>query len=425
MARLKGKCVVAQSGGPTAVINASVCGVIQTALKYSDTFTGVLAAHNGILGVLNEDMFDCGKESPAVIEGLKRTPAAALGSCRYKLKDLSKDRADYERIVEVFKAHEIRYFFYCGGNDSMDTADKVSKLAGEMGFEMVAIGVPKTIDNDLAETDHCPGFGSVAKYVATAVMEAGRDTEALYTSDTCNVIEVMGRNAGWIAAATGLARRSPEDAPHLIYMPEIPFSADQFIQDVKACLAEFKRCVVAVGEGIRDAQGQYVAEMGGTFSKDAFGHRQLGGAAEALQRMIEGEVGVKCRTNKLGLCQRTAMHFASLTDRDEAYRCGVAAVEAALAGESSKMVTLIREGSGPDDYRCTTGLAELAVVANGEKMVPRTYINESGTHITDAMRDYATPLLRGEVPIEIGADGLPVYVRLDRHRVPELAGARG
>jgi 6-phosphofructokinase 1 len=425
MAALKGKCVVAQSGGPTAVINASACGVIQTALQHTDTFTAVYAAHNGILGVLNEDLFDAGREDPKAIEGLKRTPAAALGSCRYKLKDLDKDRTDYERIVEVFRVHDIRYFFYIGGNDSMDTADKVSQLAGSMGYEMIAVGVPKTIDNDLAETDHCPGFGSVAKYVATAVMEAGRDTEALYTWDACNLVEVMGRNAGWIAAAAGLARRTEEDAPHLVYMPEIPFTPERFVADVRECLKQFRRCVVAVGEGIRDEQGRYISEMGGSFSKDAFGHKQLGGVADTLQRLVESEVGVKCRTNRLGLCQRTAMHFASLTDRDEAYQVGRAAVEAALAGETRKMVTLIRHGNGLEDYTCTTGLADLSTVANGEKMVPRAYISDAGNHITAAMRDYAAPLMRGEVPVEIGPDGLPVYVRLRRESVGRLAGARG
>ncbi|NLX21360.1 MAG: 6-phosphofructokinase [Phycisphaerae bacterium] len=424
MAIMKGRCVVAQSGGPTAVINASACGVIQTALARGEVFTGVYGAYNGILGVLEEDLFDLGQETPQAIEGLKRTPAAALGSCRYKLKDLSKDRVDYERILEVFKAHDIRYFFYIGGNDSMDTADKVSRLARELKYDLVAIGVPKTIDNDLAETDHCPGYGSVAKYVATAVMEAGRDTESLYTADTCNVIEVMGRNAGWIAAATGIARRTEEDAPHLIYLPEIPFSADRFVADVRECLKQLGRCVVAVGEGIRDAEGRFVSEMGGSFSQDSFGHKQLGGVAEALQRIVEKEVGVKCRTNKLGLCQRTAMHFASLTDRDEAYRCGQAAVEAALAGERCKMVTLVRQGSEPYNYCCGMGLADLATVANGEKVLPREYMNEAGNHITTAMRDYAVPLMRGEVKIEIGPDGLPLYVRLRRQMVERCTPLR-
>ncbi len=423
MAAIKGRCVIAQSGGPTTVINASACGVIQSALKRPEVFTGVYGARNGILGVLHEDLFDLGREDPAAIEGLKRTPAAALGSCRYKLKDLRKDRCDYERILQVFKAHDIHYFFYCGGNDSMDTADKVSRLAEDMKYDLVAIGVPKTIDNDLAETDHCPGYGSVAKYLATAIMEAGRDTEALYTTDTCTIVEVMGRNAGWIAAATGVAHRTEKDAPHLIYLPEIPFEIDRFVQDVREVVKTQGGCVICVGEGIRNAKGEYITAQSGTFSTDAFGHKQLGGAADCLQVIVEQEVGIKCRTNKLGTCQRNAMHFASLTDRDEAYRCGAAAVEAALAGESRKMVTLLRSGSGPEDYSCTTGLADLSVVANGEKMVPREFINEAGNHVTTALKNYVIPLMRGEVAIEMGPDGLPVYARLSQPRVSPLTAA--
>ncbi|MCD6365310.1 MAG: diphosphate--fructose-6-phosphate 1-phosphotransferase, partial [Planctomycetes bacterium] len=279
MSRIKGKAVVAQSGGPTAVINASACGVIQTALANSDVFTGVYGSLNGILGILNEEMYDLAKEDPAEIDRLKRSPSSALGSCRHKLKSLDADRGDYERILEVFRAHDIRYFFYIGGNDSMDTADKLGRLAAEIDYEMAAVGVPKTIDNDLAFTDHCPGYGSVAKYNATSVMEAGRDTEALYTHDTCTVHEVMGRNAGWIAAATGLARRSAQDAPHIILFPEIPFVKDKFVEDVQQCLKEFKRCFIACGEGVKLPDGRYLGEAGGQFGTDSFGHAQLGGAA--------------------------------------------------------------------------------------------------------------------------------------------------
>jgi ATP-dependent phosphofructokinase / diphosphate-dependent phosphofructokinase len=418
MAVLRGNCVLAQSGGPTAVINASACGVVQTAIRHPATFTAVFGSQNGILGILKEDLLDLGREDPAVIEGLKSTPSAALGSCRYKLKDLEKDRTDYERIIEVFEAHNIRYFFYCGGNDSMDTADKVSRLAADMKYDMVAIGVPKTIDNDLAETDHCPGYGSAAKYLATSVMEAGRDTEALFTTDTCSVIEVMGRNTGWLAAATGVAQRSEQDAPHLIYLPEIPFTVERLVIDVRETLKQIGRCVVCVGEGLKDERGNHLATQGGAFSKDAFGHPQLGGVAEFVQRLIESEVGVKCRTSRFGICQRSAMHLASLTDRDEAWQCGRAAVEAALAGECSKMVTLVRSGSGVEDYACTTGLTDLRLVANGEKKVPREFINAAGNHITPAMKQYVIPVMRGEVPINMGADGLPVYARLARHPVP-------
>jgi len=418
---LKGNCVVAQSGGPTTVISSSVCGVVQEAARHPDVFTGIFGAHNGILGVLEERLFDLGREPQENIEGLRRTPSAALGSCRYKLKDLDKSRADYERILEVFKAHNIRYFFYIGGNDSMDTADKVNHLAAQTGYEMVAMGVPKTIDNDLAETDHCPGYGSVAKYVATAVMEAGKDTEAMYTTDTATVVEVMGRNAGWIAAATGVARRCEQDAPHLIYTPEVPFKVENFIEDVKGVLKDLGRCVIAAGEGLRDQQGRYITEMGGQFSKDSFGHTQLGGVAEFLRNIIENEVGVKCRTNKLGTCQRNAMHFASATDVNEAYMCGQAAVQAAVEGVNGKMVTLVRQGSGKD-YRCTTGLADLSVIANGEKFLPRQYLNERGNFITDAMKQYVIPLMRGEAPIQIGEDGLPVYVRLEKHWLEKKTG---
>jgi len=407
----KPNAIVAQSGGPTAVINSSVCGVIQEAMK-SDKIGRVLGATNGILGVLKEDLFDISAETAETIEALKQTPAAAIGSCRYKLKSLEESKTDYERILDVFKAHDIHYFFYAGGNDSMDTADKVNKLAADTGYELVCIGVPKTIDNDLACTDHCPGYGSVAKYVAISAMNAGKDTEALYTTDTCTILEVMGRNAGWIAAASGLARRCHEDAPHLIYMPEAAFSFDKLVSDVKEVLNEFGRVFIVAGEGLKDKNGEYVTADSGAFGKDSFGHAQLGGVAEMLKAVIEKEVGIKARFNKLGTNQRSAMHFASLTDVNEAYMCGQAAVQAALSGANGKMVTLVREGW--DEYKCTTGLAKLSDVANGEKKVPAEYINENGNGVTDAMLDYVRPLVQGEAPIKIDADGLPVYMRFER-----------
>jgi len=421
MGKLKGKAVVAQSGGPTAVINSSAAGVIQTALANSRVFAGIYGALNGILGILREELYDLAKEEPCEIDRLKRTPSAALGTCRHKLKSLEKDRADYERILEVFKAHDVRYFFYIGGNDSMDTAAKLARLAGETDYEMIAIGVPKTIDNDLAYTDHCPGYGSVAKYSATSVMEAGRDTEAFYTNDTTTVHEVMGRNAGWIAASTGLARRSPEDAPHIILMPEVPFVIEKFIEDVRACLKEFKRCFIACGEGVKTPEGEYLGEAGGAFARDAFGHSQLGGAADAVRAIIEKEVGVKCRTNRPGTAQRNAMHFASKTDAEEAHMAGKAAVEAALAGVNGKMITLERNSSR-GKYVCTTGLADLELVANGEKRLPREFINEEGNGITDAFRAYALPLIAGEAEIEIGTDGLPIYARLAKYMVDKRTG---
>jgi ATP-dependent phosphofructokinase / diphosphate-dependent phosphofructokinase len=414
MTNSKGNVMVAQSGGPTAVINSSVCGVIQEA-KRSKKIGKVLAANNGILGVLKEELFNVSAEKPSAIEALKRTPAAAMGSCRYKLKSLDQAKQDFDRVLDVFKAHNIRYFFYAGGNDSMDTADKVNKLAAERGYELVCIGIPKTIDNDLAYTDHCPGFGSVAKYVAVCAMEAGKDTEALSTFDTCSIVEVMGRNAGWIAAAAGLAAREPEDAPHLIYMPEAAFTFEKLIRDVKEVYKEFGRVFIIVGEGLKDEKGNYITAESAGFGKDSFGHVQLGGVADMLKVVIEKEAGIKARWNKLGTQQRSAMHFASLTDINEAYMCGKAAVKAAMSGINGKMITLVRE-KGPK-YKCTTGLAELRDVANGEKKVPRGYINERGNHITKACREYISPLIKGEAPITIGKDGLPVYIRLAKKAV--------
>jgi len=420
MSKLKGNAVVAQSGGPTAVINSSACGVIQTALSNTDVFTGVYGALNGIIGVLQEHLYDLGREDPAEIDRLRRSPSSALGSCRYKLKDLETNRADYERILEVFEAHNIRYFFYIGGNDSMDTAARLGWLARDVDYEMIAVGLPKTIDNDLAYTDHCPGFGSVAKFNATSVMEAGRDTEAMYTHDTTTVHEVMGRNAGWIAAACGLARRCDEDAPHIILLPEVPFIREKFVDEVKRCLHRYKRCFVACGEGVRTPDGEYLGEAGGAFATDAFGHTQLGGAANAVRAVIENDVGVKCRTNRAGTAQRNAMHFASASDAREAYLVGQRAVEAAMEGISGKMITLERTSQCP--YEVTTGLVELEKVANSEKPLPGQFISEDGLGVTEAFRRYARPLVAGQAEIEIGEDGLPIYARLAKHMVEKKTG---
>jgi 6-phosphofructokinase len=409
----KANAIVAQSGGPTCVINSSVCGVIQEARK-SKKIGKVLAANNGILGVLKEDLFDVYAEKPATIDALKRTPAAAFGSCRYKLKAIDQNKGDFDRVLDVFKAHDIRYFFYAGGNDSMDTADKVNKLAAKRGYELVCIGIPKTIDNDLAFTDHCPGFGSVAKFVATCAMEAGRDNETL-TFDACAIIEVMGRDAGWIAAAAGLASRQPQDAPHLIYMPEAAFTFEKLIRDVKDVYKEFGRVFIIVSEGLKNEKGNHIAAETAGLGKDAFGHATLGGAAEILKKVVEKEAGIKTYWNKLGSQQRCSMHFASLTDVNEAYMCGKAAVKAAMSGINGKMITLVRE-KGPK-YKCTTVYVELSDAAKGEKMVPKEYINQRGNHITQACRDYISPLIKGEAPFTIGKDGLPVYVRLAKKPV--------
>lgn len=409
---LRGTAVVAQSGGPTTVINASACGVIQEALTQSESIETIFGATNGILGILREELFDFREESEAAVDGLKRTPASAIGSCRYKLGDPEKNSHRYRRILDVFAAHNIRYFFYIGGNDSMDTADKISQLAKSTGYDLRVMGVAKTIDNDLVGTDHCPGFGSVAKYLATSVMEAGRDTEAMWTFDPVTITEAMGRNTGWIAASTGLASRSPEDAPHLVYVPEIPFSVEQFLADVKATIERLGRCYVVVSEGITDKNGDYVAAQA---SVDAFGHKQLGGVAAFLQEKVTQELGLKCRHNKLDTCQRNAMHFASKTDSDEAYRCGQEAVRQAVQGTSGFMVGIDRTSQSP--YQSEPKLIALSEVANGVKRLPRSFMNEAGNHISAEMRSYTAPLLVGEVPIRIGEDGLPEFIRFKRRHV--------
>jgi 6-phosphofructokinase 1 len=422
MDTLRGNAVVAQSGGPTAVINASACGVIQECLRLGDVIGALFGANNGILGIVQEDLFDLGAESADTIESLRCTPSSAIGSCRYKLGDLDADHDKYQRLLEVFRAHDIRYFFYIGGNDSMDTADKVNRLAAQEGFALRVAGVPKTIDNDLVATDHCPGYGSVAKYLATSAMEAGRDTEAMYTFDPVTVMEAMGRNTGWIAAATGLARRREEDAPHLIYVPEIPFSTERFLADVEEVHRRLGRVFVVASEGLVDDRGEYLAAMG---SVDAFGHRQLGGVGSYLQQLVTREIGIKCRYNKLDTCQRNAIHFASRTDSDEAYLCGQEAVRRAVAGASGFMVTLLRQGERP--YRCTAGQAPLAEVANGVKRLPRDFLDVAGTQVTEALRRYAGPLILGEVPLRMGADGLPDFPRLQRRpvtkKLPAFVGA--
>ncbi len=413
---LKGNAIVAQSGGPTAVINASACGAIQAALDQSD-IASVFGATNGILGVLQEDLFDIGAESAETIEGMKTTPSSAIGSCRYKIKR----EEDLARIVEVFKAHDIRYFFYAGGNDSMDTADKVWKLAESQNYEMRVMGIPKTIDNDLAFTDHTPGYGSVAKFMATAALEAGRDTEALYTHDTATVMETMGRNAGWIAAATGVAHRSPEDAPQLVYVPEIPVTLEKIVEDARAIHAKLNYVFIVAAEGLKNPDGEYLTTQKGAFGQDDFGHKQLGGIAEFLKSVIESQIGIKCRYIKMGTAQRNAMHFASLTDRDEAYACGRRAVELAASGETGWMVTMDRVSSSP--YKMELGTAKLSDVANGERFLPRDYINEAGNHITDKMRDYVAPLMSGQVDMLMGDDGLPVFMRFGRKPLEKKCGS--
>ncbi|MCS7045695.1 MAG: 6-phosphofructokinase [Gemmataceae bacterium] len=413
MSSLTGNAVVAQSGGPTAVINASACGVIEAALELRGLITAVYGANRGILGILHEDLFDLGAEPPEQIALLRATPAAAIGSCRFKLGPLDTHRDNYERLLKVFDAHDIRYFFYIGGNDSMDTADKVHRLAQAQGYPLRVIGIAKTIDNDLLGTDHCPGYGSAVKHLAACVMEAGRDLEAMSTFDQVVITEAMGRDTGWIAAATGLAQRHPDEAPHLIYVPEITFSRSKFLDDVRTVYRRLGYCYVVVSEGVKDETGQYLAADD---EVDQFGHRQLGGAGRYLSRLVKSELGLKARYNRLDTCQRNAIHFASKTDSDEAYQSGREAVRQAAVGVSGKMVNLNRLSNDP--YHCEPGLVDLAVVANGVRPLPREWLDAAGTGINQGLRTYVAPLLRGETPIRIGPDGLPLFSRFIRRAVP-------
>jgi ATP-dependent phosphofructokinase / diphosphate-dependent phosphofructokinase len=412
MSELTGNCLVAQSGGPTAVINASVAGVVNEALNY-ECIEEIYGGLNGVLGILNEDLIDLANESQQAIRGLHYTPGAALGTCRYKLKKAS----DFERVLKVFEAHNIRYFFYVGGNDSQDTANKISQLAKEKGYELRVIGIPKTIDNDLVATDHCPGYGSVIKHISTLVREMACDHEAMGQGDLVSILEVMGRNAGWIAAGASLAKRrdKPNDPPHLIYLPEVAFNPEKFKADVQRVLSKERYCMIVVGEGLIDADGNYVHTNSG--ATDAFGHNQLGGAGEYLRELVESSMGVKARTAKFGISQRAASTHISKTDSDEAAMAGRAAVKAAIAGVTDKMVTLIR--SEADHYVCETGLTDLSVVANGVKTVPKDWINEDGTSMSYQFVKYASPLIQGEISIPHD-NGLPTFASLAKTRIYRL-----
>ena len=397
----------AQSGGVTAVINASACGVIETARKHTSRIGKVYAGRNGIIGALTEDMIDTSRESAKAIAGLRHTPGGAFGSARYKLKGLEENRAEYERLIEVFRAHNIGYFFYNGGGDSADTCYKVSQLSKKMGFPVQAIHVPKTVDNDLPITDTCPGFGSVAKYIAVSTQEAALDVASMArTSTRVFVLEVMGRHAGWIAAAAGLAGKSPAEAPHIILFPEIPFDKAAFLKRVKQCVRDYEYCVVVVSEGAAYKDGTFLADAGTT---DAFGHKQLGGVAQVVAQMVKSELGFKFHYAIADYLQRSARHIASRTDVEQAYAVGKAAVELALAGENSVMPTIVRKSDKP--YKWVIGKAPLSRVANREKMMPRNFISKDGFGITAACRRYLEPLIRGEdyPPYK---DGLPDYVVL-------------
>lgn len=404
MNALKGNAIIAQSGGPTAVINNSVAGVVSRWLERNPGGKMYAGLH-GVKGFLEENIIDMSQQDPAVLAGLRYTPGAGIFSCRYKVTD-----ADQEKIIALCKKYDIRYFFYNGGNDSMDTAHKTYLAAQAAGYEMQVIGVPKTVDNDLPVTDHCPGFGSSAKYIATSVLETGIDLQSVSTKNKVTILEAMGRNAGWLTAAGALARRRPQDAPHLVYLPEVPFQTEQFLQDVQKVYEELGVVYVVVSEGINDGKGNYIAAGG---SIDAFGHAQLSGAGETLKRLVEENLGIKARCNTLGTTQRSAAHFASKTDADEAFASGQKAVDYALAGETGIMVTLDRISDEP--YQCVPGKALLADVANIEKKVPLEWIVPAGNNVTEDFIRYARPLILGELEVPM-AGGLPDYVAIDPSR---------
>ncbi len=410
MKNLKGALVFAQSGGPTSVINASAAGVFLEGLKTPE-ITAVYGAAHGIRGILNEEMYDISKEDEKELLLLKNTPSSALGSVRYKLKDASVDDTDYKRLLEVFKKYDVRYFFYNGGNDSMDTCNKISKYMAKSGYDINVIGVPKTIDNDLFGTDHCPGFASAAKYIATSIMEINLDARVYDTPMVC-IIEAMGRNAGWLTASAALANYKGLGA-NLIYLPEIDFDIDKFVADVKrVCEENDNKCIVCVSEGVHDKNGTLITEvLGETGARDSFGHAQLGGLAASLAAIIKKETGFKTRAVELSLMQRCAAHCASKVDIEETFEAGKRAVRAAVSGETDKMVCYARaEG---DEYKCEYKLLPLELAANTEKTVPLEWITDNGTGISEEFVKYALPLIQGE-PEMLKEDGLPRFARLKK-----------
>jgi 6-phosphofructokinase 1 len=407
----------AQSGGVTAVINASAAGVIETARQQRGRIGKIYAGRNGIIGALTEDLIDTGKDSLAAIKSLRYTPSGAFGSCRYKLKSLEQNRREYERLIEVFKAHNIGYFFYNGGGDSADTCLKVSQLSGTLGYPIQAIHVPKTVDNDLPITDCCPGFGSVAKYIAVSTLEASFDVASMSkTSTKVFVLEVMGRHAGWIAAAGGLASSKDCEIPVVILFPEIQFDKAKFLAKVDSFVKKFGYCSVVVSEGVKGDDGKFLSDQG---VRDAFGHAQLGGVAPVVANIVKEGLGLKYHWGVADYLQRAARHIASKTDVEQAYAMGKAAVEFALEGHNAVMPTIERLSSKP--YKWKVGMAQLAKVANVEKMMPKNFISRDGFGITDKCREYLLPLIKGEdyPPYK---DGLPAYVRLKNAPVAKKLG---
>lgn len=404
----------AQSGGVTAVINATACGLIETARKHKSKIGKVYAGRNGIIGALQEDLIDTSKESAKAIAGLRYTPAGAFGSCRYKLKGLEENRAQYERLIEVFKAHNIGYFFYNGGGDSQDTAHKVSQLSHRLGYPLISIGIPKTVDNDLPITDNCPGYGSVAKYVAVSIREAGLDVASMAaTSTKVFVMEVMGRHTGWIAAAGGVAAEKTGQAPHIILFPEIPFEEEKFLARVKECVEKFGYCAIVVAEGVRNTEGKFLSEAG---IRDAFGHAQLGGVAPIIAQLIKQKLNYKYHWAVADYLQRAARHIASKVDVEQAYALGKAAVEFALKGKDAVLPIIVRKPG--KNYRWSIGEAKLADVANIEKHLPRDFITKDGFHITEKCRAYIQPLITGE-DYPSYKQGLPQYTVLKNVAVPK------
>ena len=409
----KKNALYSQSGGVTAVINATAASLIRAARRHPDRIGTVFGARHGILGALREELVDTATESDETLEALAHTPGGAFGSCRFKLKALDTNRRQYERLIDVFRAHDIGYFFYNGGNDSADTAYKVSQIGSELGYPVVCVGIPKTVDNDLPITDNCPGFGSVAKYVAVSMAEATLDVKSMSSTSTkVFIMEVMGRHAGWIAAATGLAGRGPDQAPHIILFPEVTFDQAAFLKKVDDCVRQYGFCSIAVSEGTHGPDGKFLADMGTT---DAFGHKQLGGVASLLAGIVSGELGHKVHWAMLDYLQRSARHLASQVDLDHARAVGAAAVELALAGKNAVMPVIERLSDEPYQWRIAQ--ADLADMANVEKKLPPEFIREDGWGISEACRRYLQPLIQGEAypPYR---HGLPHYVELRNELVP-------
>ncbi len=412
MEHLKGACVIGQSGGPTSVFNASALGVIETALK-NENITQVLAAENGLSGILEDRLFDCGLEDPKELAKLKTTPGSALGSCRRRLPEWTENEDDYLRILRVFQKHNVRYFFYNGGNDSMDTCEKVSRYLAEKNYPCNVIGVPKTIDNDLCGTDHCPGFGSAAKYIAACTSELSREAYT-YESGTVLILEIMGRNAGWLTAAASLASVIGE-GPDFVYLPEVPFSPEQFISDIAGKLKTQKSVICAVAEGVKTIDGKYVTD-GGVLqgATDVFGHTQMGGLAAQLAAFVKDSLHIKTRGIEFSLLQRCASHCASMTDIEEAYLAGKTAVEAAVSGVTGKMVGFARK-KDTEEYICETILSDLSLAANAENKIPTAWINDTHNGLNDQFIAYALPLIQGD-PAPFGTNGLPAYPKLKKIR---------